>query len=432
MYKTLLVSLLLVSFELSSFGAEQKVDVCDISFLWPVPQTKLDAEKLISVSERQTQGGDSILPQQVFDQILKHADQVQLDDSGETIKIEFHDNRLKNIENWKIAAIRIDPSAPGCSSKIRIDQKFGSTAQIRLTLQPVIVDDNDAKAHDFTMHVVYSYVKNQERPFEADNIRFAEVIKNLLSIKKALASASIETTGAKLGVHPGFSSTTVDLTQLLREFLKKHLTEDRLTAVAFMGIKSGAEPWVFFATSRERETGKFMLVNAHPSLGGSSAQMLSFVTTNAVFPKPKNHQFGLSLGVATNELFSVVNLDKLLFPNATEMPLKDIKVRHAPDIVSNPNLSHFFTTDCVSCHTESSLRHSKLGGISTEFSYKLPDGVSGVEPGMLPTHLWNVRNFGWGFKAFRMNMVPTVTMRTANEAAESAEFINDVYLSSPE
>src|SRR5690606_5630103 len=131
-----------------------------------------------------------------------------------------------------------------------------------------------------------------------------------------------------------------------------------------------------------------------------------------------------AVGVATDLLFSVGSRDKLLFPAATEAPLKDVKVRHIPDIVANPQLSHVFNTDCVSCHTESALRHLELEGAITQFAYRLPEGVSGVEPAVLPTDNWNIRNFGWGFSAIN-RMIPTVTMRTANEAAESAHFINE-------
>src|SRR5690606_9052192 len=153
----------------------------------------------------------------------------------------------------------------------------------------------------------------------------------------------------------------VDLTQLIRSFLKSHLTRDCLTTVAFMGIQSRSEPWVFFFTRPNAVTGKF-------ELAGSSAQMLSFVTSNVVVPKPTNRQFHTSdgaVGVATDLLFSVGSRDKLLFPAATEAPLKDVKVRHIPDIVANPQLSHVFNTDCVSCHTESALRHLELEGAIT-------------------------------------------------------------------
>ncbi|MBR9800688.1 hypothetical protein GYB59_02850, partial [bacterium] len=278
-------------------------------------------------------------------------------------------------------------------------------------------------------------VKNGDRPFEADEIRFQEVVDDLVAIKRKLKQDGVETSGIPLGVHAGFSAPHVEMVDLLREFLTNHLRSDRMNAIAFMGIQSAAEPWVFFAATRRPQTNQFQLVDAHPSLQGANAQVLSFVTQSIVFPKPTNRQFGVSRGVATDVLFPITNVDKPLFAEETSSPLKDITVRHAADIVANPEISHFFTTDCVSCHTESSLRESELNGESTSFAYVLPPGISGVDPEVLPKESdrfrnWNVRNFGWGFQTFQSNMVPTVTTRTANESAESADFINQHYLSS--
>jgi hypothetical protein len=63
--------------------------------------------------------------------------------------------------------------------------------------------------------------------------------------------------------------------------------------------------------------------------------------------------------------------------------------------------------------------------VDAQFQFVRPAGVSGVDASVLPADPWNVRNFGW-FP--RRNTVPTITMRTANEAAESADFINRNYL----
>jgi hypothetical protein len=105
--------------------------------------------------------------------------------------------------------------------------------------------------------------------------------------------------------------------------------------------------------------------------------------------------------------------------------LKDI-----PDIIANPQLAHFFNTDCVSCHSESARRQDlRIRVKDAGFKYPRPAGISGVDTTLLPNNLWNVRNFGW-FPDFFANgkTVATVTMRTANEAAESVEVINEEYL----
>ncbi|MHC2069744.1 hypothetical protein ACYFX5_19910 [Bremerella sp. T1] len=408
-----------------------QLDVCDVSFLWPLPETADDANQLIAINENLTQDGNGICSQALFERLIELAEDLELDDEGQKVGIDFLDDKLKDIGNWKIAGIRIDPSAPGCSSKIRVDDNFGSTAQIRLIAQPVLTSGQASKAHDFTIHFVFSYVRNTERPFEADEIQFRKIVDNLVEIKEKLKSANVETSGAKLGIHPGFETDSIHLTEMLREFLKSHLASSRLNAVAFMGIESGAEPWVFFATSKNAQSGEFELVSVHPSLNPSAGQALSFVTDNTVFPIPRNHQFGPLVGVSTSHLFQPGNTERKLFSDSTDSMLSTVKVKHIADIVANPELSHFFTTDCVSCHSESALRHTKLDGAFSEFAFKLPEGISAVNPDVLPKDVWNVRNFGWGFKSFG-KMEPTVTMRTANEAAESAHFINEHYLSDSE
>jgi len=411
-------------------AAGPRLETSDVSFLWPAPETRQDVERLIGINEPLTESGLPICSQQVFDQILEHAAAVRLNDAGEEVGIDFHHPGLKEIRNWKIAGVRIDPSAPGCSSRVRIDQNHGSTPQIRLVIQPVTLQGDTAESHDFAMHLVFSYVTNRTRPFTPDKDRFAKVVKGLVAIKTALADASVVTTGVKLGVHPGFASPDINLTNLLREFLKTHLTAERLVAVAFMGVQDEAEPWIFFAASKSA-SGDFVPVTNHPSLGGSAAQMLSFVTSSTVFPIPTNHQFGAGKGVATESLFSPRNPNRAALPGAMEPDLAGIQVSHVADIIANPDVTHFFTTDCVSCHTESALRVSRLNSQMSEFAYKLPAGISGADPDRLPKSQgfqnWNVRNFGWGFLGFR-RMVPTVTWRTANESAESAHFINTEYL----
>ncbi len=102
-----------------------------------------------------------------------------------------------------------------------------------------------------------------------------------------------------------------------------------------------------------------------------------------------------------------------------------------PDLVANPNLANFFNTDCISCHTESS-RRKELGirVQDDEFRFVLPEGISAVSEDVLPQQRWNVRNFGW-FPTGN-TAVETCTQRTANESAESADFINREYPPSPQ
>ncbi|QDU36008.1 hypothetical protein Mal4_02910 [Maioricimonas rarisocia] len=412
----------------SAAQEDVKLDVCDVAFLWPAPSTRDETEELLCIGDVLTRDGKPLVPQRTFDEILGHAENLRLQDpiDSEEIHIDLDDTQ-RDIASWRVAGIRIDPSAPGCSSRIRNDQGFGSKAQVRIIAQPVRVTGEIARALDVTMHIVFDYVTNASRPFEVDEPRFREIVDDLVAIKSQLSHHNVETTGARLGVHPGFAAQGVDMTDILRNFLKSHLDSTRLNAIAFMGLQQQVEPWLFFATLRNPDDGSFAPVSVHPSLPGSPGQALSFVTRSIVFPIPLNHQFG-SAGVGTHSVFPPAGLDRSAIPDSTDPTIAALKVRDIPDIIANPESTHFFTADCVSCHTESSLRSSRLNGSLGQLAYKRPEGISPVDPAALPTRRWNVRNFGWGLESFRGNLRPTVSMRTANEAAESADFINTEYL----
>ena len=94
----------------------------------------------------------------------------------------------------------------------------------------------------------------------------------------------------------------------------------------------------------------------------------------------------------------------------------DARIREIVDIIADPKKSHFFNTDCISCHTDTAQPVVRFGN-----NFK----VEGVAPAVLPKEDWNVRNFGW-FTSFLQKgpAVPTATRRTATETAEVVEFIN--------
>jgi hypothetical protein len=147
------------------------------------------------------------------------------------------------------------------------------------------------------------------------------------------------------------------------------------------------------------------------------AQMLQpFGTNPRVFPEPHtNNLNGISCrnaavsptslpianrnGVATAELF------------ATSLPSPE-RTNQILNIGSNPTKSHFFNTDCVSCHTETR-RPMDLQNVTS---------ISRINPAALPTGQWDVRNFGWS--PWPNGPHATVTRRTANETAAVVNFIN--------
>ena len=410
-----------------------RFDVNDVSFLWPAPKTKEDAARLISVEEKLEDGESPILSQEALDSLLGIAGKVVVKDSADRENSIRLQDSFKKRSAWRIAAIRIDPSAPGAGSKLV--EARGSLPQIRLVIQPVTVTGDSVQVHDVAAHLVFNYDKEIKPPAAAgkppfavpDKEKFAEIVKDLASIKDALKKAGVATEG-KLAVHPGFGNDKAkDFPDRVKALLKKHLSVDRLGAMALMGIDP-PEPWIFFAVLKQKD-GKFALA-PNPSLGGNSAQMLILRGGTPVMPRPATTNVDADKGVSTALLFpdaaGKAKLDKPVFEGLAGMKHKDV-----PDLIANPQRAHFFNTDCVSCHTESTRRAALKTGAAGAFAYKLPDGVSGADDAVLPKDGWNVRNFGW-FPDTRASAVATATLRTANESAESAEFINKSYLAPKE
>jgi hypothetical protein len=106
----------------------------------------------------------------------------------------------------------------------------------------------------------------------------------------------------------------------------------------------------------------------------------------------------------------------------------ELKNKDLADWVANPVTSHFFNTDCVSCHTESQ-RRTILNLPASAFAFKWPDGVSPLDPAVPQKQQWNVRNIGWFPDTFGTGKTSaTMSQRTANETAEVVVFVNEEYL----
>ena len=421
----------------SADAAADGLGVNDISFLWPLPQTPDDISKLISVDEKNISGPGEIWPTNLFQLVLNSAvapEQSIVSSSGEVMFIRFPPGLDKSTV-WKIAGIRIDPSAPGCDESLI--KSVGSMPQIRLVVQPVTVESGEVRVHDFAAHLAFDFVTSgltrgadgKLIPAVPDKVAFKAIVNDLVALKKQLQEKGVATDGS-LGVHPGFLNSSVDLTSLLREFLKKHLRPERLNNVAFMGVRR-PEPWIFFIMSKDA-AGAFR-IRPQSSLKGATAQMFFHLDRQKVVPEPFNRTFG-AMGVSTAPLLrepKPAQLDDAATSDAIASIGRAPKLREIPDIIANPRFSHVLNTDCVSCHTESTLRQElSLAPADPPFAFVRPAGFTGVKPEALPSPgpfaTWNVRNFGWGvvFNAAKA----TVTMRVANEAAESAAFINKNYL----
>ncbi len=433
-----------------------RVDVSDISFLWPVPNTQADVDALISADTADGATSVALWDETAFKRMLE----IVTSDDAEikhpngasrriTLLPEFRDRK-----NWKIVAFRADPSAPGGHPSI-VD-KFGSTPQLRLIVQPVTVEAGNVKVHDFTAHLVYSFFAPKDAPkpgfipaANPDEKKFRAILDDLVALKTKLKAKGIDTQGAPLGVHPGLKDGAggADFASDVRALLTRHVNVKNLSAMAFMGLPDASpEPWMFVAAVNTGD-GTFAAGKV-PAVGFKPAQMFDRrdgdplvvpaplptnrnPITNFVGTPPDDRR-----GVATFALFDpAVKLNGTARVNSSGAEVLDadgLTNGEIPDLIANPEKTHFFSNDCFSCHSESTRRAIMSLPPSAAFGYKRPDGVSGVDPKMLPSQLWNVRNLGWFPDFFNAGATsPTVTQRTANETADCVQFINRVYFGNP-
>jgi hypothetical protein len=235
-----------------------------------------------------------------------------------------------------------------------------------------------------------------------------------------------------LGVHPGLvdPDTAANFRNKLRSFLEKHISGQRLDAMSIAGLPSGAPaPWIFLSMAKipggivaGLPGGGFVAVHGS-SLDGNQqfAQMLQPVGTNPrVLPDPHTNNLNLNScrnGTVSPTSLPIGNRNAIATAElfATPPPSPE-RTKQILDVISDPTKSHFFNTDCVSCHTETR-RAMDLQNVKD---------ISGVNPSALPSGQWNVRNFGWSPSANAPQA--TVTRRTANETASVVNFINSEVL----
>ena len=413
----------------STYAAEgQRLDVNDVSILWPMPDSMEGVENLIALDSPASDG--DIVPDAVFTKLMAEAQTVEVSGS----KISFPVGVANQRHAWKVVGIRVNPSALGTNPAVLA--QAGTVPGIRLVVQPVIMNNGKVVVHDFAAHVVFNYLANAQPPFQPDKAAFGAVVKDLQELKEFLRAAGVVTESAKLGVHPGLAAKVPGLNDRLKALLKKHLNRQRLQVISFMGIPGGFEPWIFFKV--HVGPGDVLVrqnVSGHFGPASPTSQMLAFVGSKRVDPatvldaQAAKEGFGISTAI----LFASdidTRLDETLLPEATALPQQQWKLRDVADLIANPFIHNTSNTDCVSCHTESTRRKLIPNLKSQEgITFKLPAGISGVDENLLPVDKWNVRDFGWGFN-FTTNkgFHPTITQRAANEAAESADFINREYI----
>jgi hypothetical protein len=421
--------------------AVQPLSPNDMSWLFPAPAVAADFDKLIAIRDltapnpQDPTRTDPVWPDAAFQQFLGIAASPATLVAGTQSQIGLP-AEVQSIDAWQIAGIRIDAGAPGLSNDIR--DQFGQSPQIRLIVQPVTRDANGKPVvRDIAAHLIFNFVTDvPDAPAQPgcfprnkpDLVTFKQIVAELATLRTKLSEGQlgankVTTAGTLLGVHPGLldATTASKVRQEMKAFLERHLSGRRLAAMAIMGLPQGKlAPWIFLSMLNvppgavpTLPNGGFIPVHGPMLDGQQFAEMLNPVgRPERVVPTPHPNNrspitcmngAALPVGgppIADRHGSSTADL----FTNSTLPPAQ---IRGILDLIADPTKSHFFNTDCVSCHTDTRLGMDLLN---------IKD-VPGVDPTLLPNGSYNVRNFGWSPRA-------TVTRRTAAETDAVVAFIN--------
>lgn len=421
----------------------QPLSANDVSWLFPPPTRAEDFAKLIAVGDIAAPNSqdptkrDPVWSDAVFQQFIGIAASPAGAVAGTTNRIGLP-SEIQTKSAWFVAGIRIDAGAPGLSNDIIA--QYGQSPQIRLIVQPVLRNpDGTPKIIDTAGHLIFDFTAGLDAPAQAgcfprpkpDLDALKGIVAELAALRDKLSAGQlgtnkVSTSGAPLGIHPGLlDATTADNVRLeMKAFLERHISSQRLGSMALMSLPAGAsKPWMFLAFQNvppglipQLPNGGFVPVHG-PTLDGQQfAQMLDRAgAPNRVVPTPHTNNLNpITCQHAALQAPMPPIADRKGFSTADVFSNPQISNRqNILDLIADPEKSHFFNTDCISCHTETRLAMDLL---------KIT-AVPGADPALLPNGQWNVRNFGWS-PPIEGPVQGTVTRRAATETAAVVNFIN--------
>jgi hypothetical protein len=369
----------------SKNSTRSKLDVNDVSILFPMPKDDSDFQKMMGLSSTPN---DSVKYNLVSQ---SHFAQLKGVSAGQ--RISFPQGAPQtDYRNWRIVGFRFDPCFPRVSNS---NPEACSSVELRLVAQPFSNLGGFFTSVDFTAHLVY-HVNKQDR------IAIANELLRLARLSPA------NTQGAPLGVHPGLvqEGYSGSFYSEVKTFVAKRMNVSNLAQIAFMGLQQDPEPWNFFFTN----------VKGDKISGANSPFSLTLIDSSHIKPSSRFAD----------------NMQKILDKNLNVSEEEMMVTRR----IDNPNITTQAGTDCVSCHTTTTARLSweaknqrslRFGSSNAAFIPSGNDAFGGtvthkLAPGMQDADPWNVRNFGY------FGSRPQITDRVLNETTSSAIFLNRNFL----
>jgi hypothetical protein len=380
------LSLVLLCTAFRSVPAQQNrgLDINDVAVLFPLDSHNQALPKIL-LSGPKTE----LIPQKIYAELWQAS-------KAAGIAAPFLSS-LETAEGWAIVGYRVDPCAPQGSHA----PNGPCTAEIRLIAQPLTPENGPS---DTALHLIYDI---------EDSSRL--IYQEILNLKtKAEALSMVSTNGKPLGVHPLLALAAMnsnrEVPALHSDFLTKFVDKTRLKKVTIMGLRDAfALDWIFLGGDVIK--GKW-IQGKIPNLASGQDNFVEFdlrVDPNPFTSRPLDSRLStydfFSTGVDTTE--------------AIRQTLAEAAHR-----LENPELSNRNTADCLSCHSATTMRiHAiaQMPFIIQGLTAKNPKGITAFpEPLTLQNHNlnWNLRAFGY------FDQRATLSMRTVNEAARSADAIN--------
>jgi hypothetical protein len=302
---------------------ETRLDLNDVSMLFPLPATAEGAEDLLGMSAEGRHG--PLLPRQIFEALPAPLSR-------------FPD--VPTYESLRVVAARVDPCFPAAGGS-------GCRRQLRLVVQPLLISATAVQTVDATLHLFYDLSDEQ----------FAGLLVSLFELKSLAGS---ETFCRPLGVHPVMQREGLGGAYAARlgELILDHGGADNLRRVAVMQLSFPGSSWRFSSFDVQ---GEGLDAVSIPRLSAADQQDFLLSDTEedrgALVPAPP----GSGIPLLVDALAIEGAGDDALAAAAGEV--------HA---IEDPHRESPLTVDCVSCH---------VSGRALDFarSIRAIDG-SGEEP----------------------------------------------------
>ncbi|HWU42788.1 MAG TPA: hypothetical protein VN132_05090 [Bdellovibrio sp.] len=387
------------------------LDVNDVSYLWPPAVQNSEIAALIPLNQ--------VIPESTFQEVMAFSQGQTLQNKTLPTPVHFPEEALGHIQNWYIAAMRIDPCAPGLAAYKGDSQKC--LQEIRLVAQPFLVLNDLIDYHDYALHILFELSAGDPKNSQS----FATVLNQLLQLKQQNKEAGVDTTGVPLKIHPGF--TVPGFSKKLNGILLASLQTARLKKITFTGAASADGPWAFFQGLIQNQ---HFVLESDPTLhnlpfGSISPELPG--NGGSISPSPDNINWPISddgghAPSAANLFFKgTIDLkNPAILADASES--KVFKIEDLVNVFDNPQITNRTNTDCFSCHTSTS-RAALLNLVNepNQFKYQAPNDHTTLTPVLMNKSITSFRTFGW------FGSRGVVSRRVINESAEVANLIEKIY-----